>query len=539
MVVLFMRYIKGNNRNQVTFLPDTLDEYVSENNPVRVIDAFVNNIDLVKAGFNNAVPAKEGRPGYNPRHLIKLYVYGYFNKIRSSRKLMTECTRNVEVMWLIDKLVPDFRTISDFRKNNPKALKNVFRAFVKVCVELDLYKKELIAIDGSKFRAVNSKDKNFTRSKLKNKLKRIEKNIEEYLEELDEHDEEESEDSEELTKEEIKEKIKDLEKRQEKYNKYLKEMKENNETQKSLTDPESRLMRTHNGGFDVCFNVQTAVDAENHMIADFEVTNKGNDMGLLNGLAKNVKNELECDILELAADKGYESIEDMLECLKNGIIPNVSLKDGATKVNIPLEYEKMKIDSKTLESTDSKDIEKCLRAGVLPKAYRDKNLEIKVVEKAINKKSDKYFKLNEDRNSVTCPEGKILNKSAYLKKRKLTRFANRSGCRKCTNKCTKSKYKQVDLKDGQEILYAKIRSVIKEVVITIKPDKEKIMERKCIVEHPFGTIKYWSGGSYLLLKGKIKATADLSLSFLAYNMKRAINIVGVEKLMKHLTEEMI
>lgn len=525
-----MGYIKGSDRSQITFFPESLDEYVSENNSVRVIDAFVDSIDLIKAGFINAIPAKEGRPGYDPRHLLKLYIYGYFNKIRSSRKLMTECTRNVEVMWLLDKLSPDFRTIADFRKDNAKALKNVFRAFVKVCMDLNLYKKELVAIDGSKFRAVNSKDKNFTVSKLEKKLKRIEKNIDEYLVQLDEYDSTE-ERSEDITKEELHEKIETLKQRQETYNEYLKEMKENNETQKSLTDPESKLMRTHSGGFDVCYNVQTAVDDGHHMIADFEVTSNCNDIGLLHTVAQNTKEVLETEILEIVADKGYESNEDMLECLKKGIIPNVALKDDATESEISLAYEELEIDSTLLESAKPEDIQKCLKAGVLPTVYLEKNIEVEVVKKVVSGSSDKCFNLNEDGNSVTCPEGKILNKSAYLKNKKSTRFVNRLACSKCTNKCTKSKFKQVDLRDGQSILYLKSDNLIKIVVIKIKPDKEKVKKRKSIVEHPFGTIKRWCDGSYLLMKGKLKATADLSLSFLAYNMKRAINVIGIERLM--------
>lgn len=533
-----MGYIKGSDRNQVTFLPETLDEYVSENNSVRIIDAFINNLDLLEAGFDNAIPAKEGRPGYNPKHLLKLYIYGYFNKIRSSRKLMAECTRNVEVMWLIDKLVPDFRTISDFRKNNPKALKNVFRAFVKMCMELGLYKKELVAIDGSKFRAVNSKDKNLTMGKLEKKLKRIEKNIDEYLSELDKRDETEAE-SQALTKEELQEKINTLKKRQETYNEYLKEMKENNETQKSFTDSESRLMGTHSGGFDVCYNVQTAVDAENHMIVDFEVTNNCNDTGLLHDMAQKSKEILESETLEVVADKGYESAEDMLRCLKDGIIPNVALKKDATEIDISLPYEETEIDSKTLKSTNPEDIERCLKSGILPKAYADKNIEIQVAEKVSRETSDKYFVLNKGEDSVTCPEGKILNKSAYLKNKKATRFVSRSACKYCTNKCTKSKYKQVDLKDGQKILYLKREMIKQEVIIKVKPDREKIKMRKCVVEHPFGTVKRWCDGSYLLLKGKVKATADLSLSFLTYNMKRAINIIGIKKLMEYMAGQMI
>lgn len=530
-----MGYIKGWDRNQVTLFPEILDEYISENNSVRVIDVFVNNLDLIKTGFTKDTPSKEGRPGYDPRYLLKLYIYGYFNKIRTSRKLMVECTRNVEVMWLMGKLTPDFRTIADFRKDNAKALKRVFRTFVEICMELKLYEKELIAIDGSKFKAVNSKDKNLTLSKLKNKLKKLEQSIDEYLTELDKNDADEGE-TKDITKEELEEKIKLLKQRQDKYNKHLKEMEENNETQMSFTDAESRLMRTHHGGFDVCYNVQTAVDAGSHMIVDFEVTNNCNDIGLLSESAQRSKKILGNEILEVAADNGYESTADMLNCLKNGIIPHVALKKDAEAIEILLPHEETEVTAELLDSTKSKDIEKCLKAGVLPSAYEGKNIEIKVVKKIQNGSSDKYFVLNENGETVTCPEGKILNKSAYFKNKRVTRFVNRSTCSHCANKCTTSKFKQVDLKDGQKILYLKGQDLItQQVVIRIKPDKEKIKRRKCVVEHPFGTIKYWSDSSYLLLKGRLKATADLSLSFLCYNLKRAINIVGVEKLIEQMT----
>lgn len=534
MVVLFMGYIIGDNRDQVTLFPETLEEYVSESNPVRVIDAFVKNLDLINAGFENAVPAREGRPSYDPRLLLKLYIYGYFNKIRSSRKLMAECGRNVEVMWLLCKLVPDFRTIADFRKNNAIALKKVFRAFVKVCVELNLYTRELIAIDGSKFRAVNSKDNNVTISKLEDKLKRIENNVSKYLEELDKYDKNED-NTRDSTKEELQEKLEILRQRKETYNEYLKEMKENKEMQKSFVDPESRLMLTHSGGFEVCYNVQTAVDAGNHMIVDFEVTNNCNDTGLLYEGAERAKEALETEILEVVADNGYESKEDMLECLKAGIIPNVALKNDATECEITLTYKESEITSEMLNSTKPEDIQKCLEAGILPTAYINKNIEIEVVEENKNGPSEKCFILNENTKSVTCPEGKILNKSAYLKNKSATRFVGKSACSKCNNKCTTAEYKQVDLKEGQKNLYLKGTNFIeRKVKIKLKPDKEKLKKRKCVVEHPFGTIKRWCDGSYLLMKSKIKANADLSLSFLAYNMKRAIKIIGVERLVEEM-----
>jgi transposase len=527
-----MGYIIGDNRGQVTLFPETLDEYISESNPAQVIDAFVNNLDLNAAGFRNTTPAKEGRPSYNPRLLLKLYIYGYFNKIRSSRKLMAECGRNVEVMWLLCKLMPDFRTIADFRKDNAKAMKKVFRAFAKICIELDLYTRELVAIDGSKFRAVNSKDNNVTITKLEDKLKRIEKNVNEYLEELDRYDKDED-GIKDPGKEELQKKLEILKSRKETYNEYLEEMKENNGTQKSFIDPESRLMLTHSGGFEVCYNVQTAVDAGNHMIVDFEVTNNCTDMGLLYEDAVRAKKELGTEILEVVADKGYESKEDMLECLKVGIIPNVALKNDATECEIGLLYKESEITSEMLNSTKPEDIQKCLEAGILPALYINKNIEIEVVEEIKNGPSEKCFVLNEDTESVTCPKGKILNKAAYLGNKSATRFASRFACGNCDDKCTTAKFKQVDLKDGQKTLYLKCSNFTeRKVIIRLKADKEKLKKRKCVVEHPFGTIKRWCDGSYMLMKGKIKSTADLSLSFLAYNIKRAIKIIGVERLVE-------
>lgn len=532
-MVFFMRYIAGIDRHQLSF-PETLEEYVSESNPVRVIDAFVNNLDLTKAGFRNAIPASEGRPGYDPRSLLKLYIYGYFNKLRSSRKLMAECGRNLEVMWLLSKLIPDFRTIADFRKNNAKALKKVFRAFVKVCIELDLYTRELVAIDGSKFRAANSKDNNITVSKLEDKLKRIEKNMNEYLENLDKYDRNDD-NIEGPTKEELQKKLETLESRRETYNKFLEEMKENNEAQRSFIDPESKLMRTHSGGFEVCYNVQTAVDAGSHMIVDFDVTNHCNDLGLLYEGAERAKEALGAEILEVVADNGYESKEDMLECLKAGIIPNVSLKNGVKECEMTLKFKESEITSQMLESTNPEDIKKCLEAGILPAAYNNKGIEIEVVEVIKNGPSEKCFTLNDDGESVTCPRGKILKKSAYLESKSVTRFVSRSACSHCEEKCTRSKFKQVDLKDGQETLYLKNANITEQkVIIKLKPNKEKLKKRKCVVEHPFGTIKRWCDGSYILMKSKIKANADLSLSFLAYNMKRAIKIIGVERLIEEM-----
>jgi transposase len=575
-----MSYIEGIDRGQITVFPNTIDEYISEDNPVQVIDAFIENLDLEKAGFKRAKPPKNGRPPYGPKDLLKLYIYGYFNKIRSSRKLMIECCRNIELMWLLRKLTPDFRTISDFRKDNAKALKNVFKAFVKLCLEMNLYAKELIAIDGSKFRAVNSKDNNFTLSKLNDRLNRINDHISEYMKELDKSDKNE-EGSSEYTKEQIKNKLDELNKKKDLYNSYLAEMAKENTTQKSTTDPDSRLMK-NNGKLDVCHNVQTAVDSKSHLIADFEVTSNCNDLGLLIPMAMAAKEALEIETIEVVADKGYRKEEDILESIQNGIIPNVHVLEGEENYTFIMDYNENEITEDILNSTEPNDLKKCLETGVLPKIYEGSKITVEIIEPSelsedieiiteeINADEDVVseeiieeeieVKVNEnfvrDRatNTVTCPMGFIMKQKATVAGK--IRYVNKAACFTCSYKCTKSPYKLAILGPDTDIVKSRVfegketviikskeiksgsKSKKKEktkpanystrmVKITFVPDTRKLKLRKTIVEHPFGTIKRWCDGSYLLLKGNLKATADLSLSFLAYNMKRAINMVGI------------
>jgi len=323
-----MPYIKGESRVQITMFPESLEGYVSDDNPVRVVDAFVNKLDILKMDFDRATAAIEGRPGYDPRDMLKLYIYGYLNKIRSSRKLQTECTRNIELMWLLAKLVPDFRYISDFRKENAKSIKLVFREFVNVCDRLNLLSKELIAIDGSKFKAVNSKERNFSVGKLGDRIRFIDEKLDKYIAELDQNDKEEIEPS-EHSKEELEQLIQELNERKVLYTSYLAELNETGATQKSLTDPESKLM-LNNGKMDVCFNTQTAVDSKNHIIADFLVTDHCNDTGLLEEVAKGAKEVMKIDTIEMIADKGYRQNDDVLNCLLNGDIPNVYTFDKQT-----------------------------------------------------------------------------------------------------------------------------------------------------------------------------------------------------------------
>ena len=569
-----MGYIEGQNRGQVTILPETIDEYISDNNPVRVIDVFIENLDLEKASFAKSAPLRDGRPAYNPKDLLKLYIYGYFNKIRSSRKLMIECRRNVELMWLLKKLTPDFRTIADFRKNNVKALKNVFKAFVKLCLEMNLYAKELIAIDGSKFKAVNAKDKNYTASKLNDRLKWIDENITEFMKEMDNCDKEDGNGTED-TKEQLKNKIQELNKRKDLYNSYLQEMKENNCTQKSITDPESRLMK-NNGKLDVCYNVQTAVDSKSHLIADFTVTNNCNDMGLLAPMAEVAKKAMEVETLEVVTDKGYRKQADVLESLRNGIIPNVYLLDNKENYSFDIDYKENQITDEINNSTSSEDIQKCLESGIVPKVYESYKISVEIIEpgeytiieEVIAKEPEEatteniIVKVNEDflrdteTNTVKCPMGCVLRQKSTTKGR--IRYANKLACRNCKCKCTIATFKVVEFLENKNIVKSKFfagkktitieKSVTKnsakkkssktktvcfstrKVRITFVPDKNKLKLRKSIVEHPFCTIKRWCDSSYLLLKGNVKTTAELALSFLAYNMKRAINMMGVNKL---------
>ena len=278
-----MRYKEGAEREQIILLPESIDEYVSEDNAVRVIDVYIENIDLKTLGFTKAEPNETGRPPYSPQDMLKLYVYGYMNRIRSSRRLETESKRNLEVIWLLKKLSPDHKTISRFRKDNAGALKNVFRDFVKLCIRLDLYGRELAAIDGSKFKAVNSSERNFSVTELEQRIKRLNTRIDEYMQQLNKSDA--ADDQSECGKSgDVKKIIERLSTRKNTYETYIGELKSSSETQKSLTDADARLMNGANS-FEVSYNVQTSVDSKNKLIAEFNVTNEGNDRNQLTEMA--------------------------------------------------------------------------------------------------------------------------------------------------------------------------------------------------------------------------------------------------------------
>jgi len=479
-----MAYIKGEDRNQIIMFPESIDEYISEENPVRLIEAYVEGLDLESFGFTGTNPTAVGHPSYDPKDEIKLYLYGYLNRIRSSRRLEDEAARNIEVMWLLKKLKPDFKTIADFRKDNKKALKAVFRDFNKLCDEWDLFGKELVAIDGSKFRACNSKKNNYNAKKLDRHLKYIDEKIDKYMKELDEKDIEESSDRKPDLKE-IKERIEELKNRKVKYESYKKDLEGKGGNEISVTDPDSRLMSNSNNNIGVSYNVQTTVDAKYKMIADFKVTQNSNDFGELDNMALRAKKLFGGKEFEVVADKGYYKAEDLKKCVDNGITPYVAKQTYSN-------------------GTHDKDF------------YPDK------------------FKYDRERNIYICPAGKELY---YRRDRKSkgkvvgSDYNNYEACKNCEYKerCTKSK-------TGRSIVQHVDQDFLDTIDIQTEESNEKYRIRQEIVEHPFGTVKRGWGAYYFLTKRKVSVTAEMALTFLAYNFKRAMNILGVKEMLRRLKE---
>ena len=301
-----MAYIQGENRQQITLFPEAIDEYISEENPVRVIEVFVNSLNMLELGFLRTDPNVTGRPAYNPRDLLKLYIYGYMNRVRSSRRLETEAGRNLELIWLLRKLKPDFKTIADFRKDNKKAIKNVFKSFSLLCKEWELYGRQVVAVDGSKFRASNSKRNNFNENKIQRHLKYIDEKVNTYLQELDTNDQDEV-DIHVPSREEIQKRIEELEQRKVKYTAMQATMKATGATEVSTTDADARLMKANNNGLDVSYNVQTVVDQKHKLIVDTEVINNPTDHGQLSKMVTKSQEVLEAEEIKALADKGYYS----------------------------------------------------------------------------------------------------------------------------------------------------------------------------------------------------------------------------------------
>jgi transposase len=566
-----MHYVKSFDRDQM--MMTSWGSLVDPESTARLIDAFVESLNLSEYGIKER--ASEGRPPYDPKSLFKLYIYGCDNGIESSRKLAKSCKVNVEVKWMIGGVEPDFRTISDFRKDNIDSLKKIFKEFNKRlsgAVEWGF-----TSIDGSKFYACNSKDNNFTKSKLDDRIKWLNGHIEEYLRILDDTDKEEDfmENPDNLTRELIEEKLNEARERLARYEGYQKLMEETGQSQMSLTDADAKLMKNKNG-FAVAYNPQTAVDSETHLIRDFQMTNQVTDHGLLSSTLKEVKKESD-GIIETVADKGYESKDDMISCLEEGIIPHVITVDGKDGYELEISYQEA--ENVDVESYDSSELKKALHAGFIPDAYKNviSDMKIKEIKRKISEKSDAenisiksiygtpeemrerakegYFVRDPERNLVYCPMGEILRQKC-IKKNGVIRYAHKNACRHCPNrnKCYKGKNEWKEIDFTKDCLERPCRDWLKAegkepntlgvskgkwhyekqkvVRFFLRPDRKKMAERMCLSEHPFGTIKRAMGFSSFLLKGMQKVTGEFALMCLGYNIKRAKNLLGFKKMME-------
>ena len=472
-------YVEGIARNQLILFPESTNDYIEEDNPVQFIDAFVDSLDLRELGFKYSLPEATGRPPYNPADMLKLYLYGYLNRVRSSRSLEKESHRNLELMWLLKKLTPDFKTIADFRKDNKKAIKRVCREFTLLCKRLDLFGGELVAIDGSKFKAVNSKKRNFNEAKLKKAIKGIDEKVDGYLAELEDNDKEEAYVS-HPDAEDIRARVMMLKERGKKYRELLARLKESSETQISLTDPDSRAM-LNNQKIEVCYNVQTTVDSKHKLIVDHEVTNEATDYGQLSQISKRAKEILGVEELEVLADKGYYNGKEVKECIENGIIPYIPKPAG--------------------------------------------NKGVSTSEAGYHKGR---FRYDAEEDIYICPAGsKLFFKGIAHYRGKVMRIYKGEGCPGCRlrDKCIRNGKRRVIYRWEHE-------NILEEMGKRVQADKEKVRVRQWLSEHPLGTIKRSFNQGYLLLKGLEKVSAEASLSVLAYNIKRVINIVGLKELIE-------
>lgn len=443
-----MGFIQGVHRQQALMFPEFLDDYIADDNPVHFVDAFVDNLDMQALGFERAIPEVTGRPPYNPRDLLKLYIYGYLNRIRSSRRLEAETHRNVEVMWLLGKVTPDFKTIADFRRDNGEPIRAVYREFTKLCRSLGFFGGELVAIDGSKFKAVNSRERNMTERKLKALKERAEAKIERYLQELDRNDAQET-DNKKWTKEELQEKIEWLKKRQGVYDELQQEMEESGESQISLTDPDARSMTLgSNRGTEVGYNVQISVDAKHKLIVDHEVTNECNDMNQLNSMAVRAKAVLEVDSLEVVADAGYYNSQEIKDCTDQDIVPYIPQTNSSTNKKVGL-YTK------------------------------------------------EDFGYDAANDCYWCPAGEALrfSRSGLNKHGRKTRYYTTKACKTCARKphCTRAK-------GGRQIQRWEHEECLEELAQRLQAQPEKVKQRKALVEHPFGTIKRSMEQGYFLTR---------------------------------------
>lgn len=475
-----MTHITGVDREQTMLLPETLEDYIAADHPVRLIDAFIDGLNLSQCGFARTEPAATGRPPYAPGDLLKLYLWGYLNQTRSSRRLESECTRNLEVLWLMRKLQPDFKTIADFRKDNAKAFKMVFRQFNLLCRELDLFGRELIAIDGTKLKAVNNPARNLSAEQLRVLIERIDARLEEFLQALDMADsQEQAQESASRGRTQIGHKIEALRQRQQQYQQALQEMEKSGAGDISLTDPDSRRMRKVKVGY----NGQIAVDDKHKLIVEAEVVNAPTDHEQLAPMAQAAKETLGVDKIKAVADGGYYDNAQIAACEAMGV---------ETYLPRPRKGS-------------------CASEGRFDKTQ---------------------FQYEAASDTYLCPCGAKLERETHWLKRGEPHiaYANANACRQCAHKseCTTADYRRVTRWEGE--------AALDRMHARVEGAPELVARRKALVEHPFGSIKFWMNQEALLMRGLEKVRAEFSLSALSYNFKRVINLIGSGPLLEHLNQ---
>jgi transposase len=471
-------FVEGTDRGQTTLFPARLDDYVAEDNPVRAVDVFVDNLDLDKLGFVRVQPLDMGRPGYHPRTMLKIYVYGYLNRVPSSRRLERECQRKIELIWLTGQLAPDFKTIADFRKDNGQAIREACRTFVVLCRKLDLLSVASVAIDGSKFKAVNARDKNFTEAKMKRRLARIDESIARYLSQLETADRHgDAVPEAKVTR--LKSKVEKLREEIVRLNAINTEMMRSEDKQISLTDPDARSMAT--SGKDtgiVGYNVQIAVDTQHHLIVAHEVTNVGTDRHQLANMAEQARVELDSETLAVVTDRGYYEGGEIKAC-----------EDAGISVTLP----KPQTSGAKAEG----------RFG----------------------KQDFVYVAAED--VYRCPAGERLTyRFSGVEKGKTIRRYWTSACKICALKaqCTKGPERRISRWEHE--------AVLEMVQARLDHNPDAMVVRRSTAEHPFGTIKCWMGATHFLTMTLPKVATEMALNVLAYNMKRVIAIMGVGALLE-------
>ena len=472
------RFIEGEDREQNTLFPECLEDYITEDNPVRVIDVFVDELDLGKLGFDGVLPAATGRPGYHPATLLKLYLYGYLNRIQSSRRLEREAQRNLELIWLIRRLAPDFKTIADFRKDNGPPIRNVGREFIMLCRRLGLFSEAIVAIDGSKFKAVNNRDKNFTEHKLKARMAQIEESISRYLTELDRADREPTLVGEARVSQ-LKEKMEAAKAHVQKLREIGDQLQKIPDKQISLTDPDARSMATSGRGTGIVgYNVQTAVETEHHLIVAHEVTNVGHDHHLLHKMATAAREALGTKGLTTIADRGYFKGEEILACEEQGI------------------------------------------ATLVPKPQTSSNRATGLFDK-------RDFRYIPETDEYACPAGQraIWRFSCVEDGQTIHKYWS-SACVRCSikSRCTTGVYRRISRWEHEAVLERMQQRLDR------TPDAMPIRRRT--VEHPFGTLKAWMGATHFLTKTLSRVSTEMSLHVMAYNLKRTIQILSVPALIK-------